>query len=45
MRMIRAVAIMLTLTVTISLVGCVSYVVMSDRALVYVLGIDFFLGY
>lgn len=34
MRMIRAVAIMLTLTVTISLVGCVSYVDLSDRAIV-----------
>lgn len=31
MRMIRAVAIMLALTVTITLVGCVSYVDLSDR--------------
>ena len=39
MRMIRAVAIMLTLTVTITLVGCVSYVDLSDRAIVQ--GIDY----
>ena len=32
MRMIRAVAIMLALTVTITLVGCVSYVDLSDSA-------------
>ena len=41
MRMIRAVAIMLTLTVTISLVGCVSYVDLSDRAIVQAIGIDY----
>ena len=33
MRMIRAVAIMLALTVTITLAGCVSYVDLSDRAM------------
>ena len=41
MRMIRAVAIMLTLTVTITLVGCVSYVDLSDRAIVQAIGIDY----
>ena len=41
MRMIRAVAIMLTLTVTITLAGCVSYVDLSDRAIVQAIGIDY----
>ena len=41
MRMIRAVAIMLALTVTITLVGCVSYVDLSDRAIVQAIGIDY----
>lgn len=41
MRMIRAVAIMLTLTVTITLFGCVSYVDLSDRAIVQAIGIDY----
>lgn len=41
MRMIRAVAIMLALTVTITLAGCVSYVDLSDRAIVQAIGIDY----
>lgn len=38
MRMIRAVAIMLALTVTITLVGCVSYVDVPTRAIVQAIG-------
>ena len=41
MRLIRAVAIMLALTVTITLVGCVSYVDLSDRAIVQAIVIDY----